>query len=320
MLGGVMYQWTDEQRNAWLIKVRELLAFHFNEGELRSLCADLGIDYDDLPGSSKADKARELVLYCERHGRLDDLIKRCRTLRSNVDWPDPLPLDSDGGRKEYDPPKPDKYGVFSSSRSLIIVIGVIMAGLGVAFGYLILPKVLRNPPPTQTPTYAPNPAPTPAVIVVDTMDRLAGWTPVHESLSTVDLSLAPGMLNNAIQIDTDLGQEGWVLIMKEITPTLLSGTQSMRFYYMGTGRNTIELKLFYNADGTGEAFSYSRLEDVSTDDWVPFEQRYSAFVPNTAGRKLDPARVQRLEIAVSHQLGGESGRGHMIVDQIEALK
>lgn len=40
---------------------------------LRTLCFRLGIDYDDLPGDSKAGRARELVLLLERAGRIHEL-------------------------------------------------------------------------------------------------------------------------------------------------------------------------------------------------------------------------------------------------------
>lgn len=40
---------------------------------LRTLCFQLGIDFDDLPGDSKAGRARELVLWLERAGRIGEL-------------------------------------------------------------------------------------------------------------------------------------------------------------------------------------------------------------------------------------------------------
>ena len=64
------------------------LAKHFSDGELRTLCFDLGVDYDDLPGSGKADKARDLVAYMERRMRLADLLRVARQSRPNVLWPE----------------------------------------------------------------------------------------------------------------------------------------------------------------------------------------------------------------------------------------
>jgi nucleoside phosphorylase len=66
--------------------LRRLLIAIFNDGELRDLCFDLGIDYEDLPGQAKGDKARELVAYASRRGRMDELISQARSLRPNADW------------------------------------------------------------------------------------------------------------------------------------------------------------------------------------------------------------------------------------------
>ena len=64
--------------------LRDILVTNFNDGELRDLCFDLGIDYESLPGEGKAAKARELVAYCQRHGRLPDLETTCRRMRPNA--------------------------------------------------------------------------------------------------------------------------------------------------------------------------------------------------------------------------------------------
>ena len=64
-----------------LIKLHQMLASHFNKGELKTLCFYLGIDYDDLPGEGKADKARELISYVERHGRVLELVDVVNQLR-----------------------------------------------------------------------------------------------------------------------------------------------------------------------------------------------------------------------------------------------
>jgi CHAT domain/Effector-associated domain 7 len=53
--------------------LRETIRETLDSEELRDLCDDLGIDYDDLRGESKSAKARELVLYCERHSLMSEL-------------------------------------------------------------------------------------------------------------------------------------------------------------------------------------------------------------------------------------------------------
>ncbi len=69
-----------------LTQLRQALVDHFNKGELRALCSDLGVDYDGLPAFSKADKARELIAQLERHGRISALLELGRRLRPELDW------------------------------------------------------------------------------------------------------------------------------------------------------------------------------------------------------------------------------------------
>ena len=68
-------------------QLRQLLVKRFNEGELRTLCFDLGVDYDDLPGLGRADKARELVDYMERHESLSELVRVGQQSRPDAPWP-----------------------------------------------------------------------------------------------------------------------------------------------------------------------------------------------------------------------------------------
>ncbi len=69
---------TDSISRMELLKV---LKDRFNVSELQDLCLELGIDYDDLGGSSKSDKARELLLYAERRGFTQRLIIAIRQAR-----------------------------------------------------------------------------------------------------------------------------------------------------------------------------------------------------------------------------------------------
>jgi hypothetical protein len=71
-----------------LTRLRQVLDERFDVGELRTLCFDLGIDYDNLPGERKADKARELVSYLERHNRLSRLVALGRVRRPDIPWDD----------------------------------------------------------------------------------------------------------------------------------------------------------------------------------------------------------------------------------------
>jgi hypothetical protein len=66
--------------------LRKNLVEWFNDSELRGLCFDMNVDYETLSGDNKADKARELVSYCERRQIIPDLVVKCRELRPKVSW------------------------------------------------------------------------------------------------------------------------------------------------------------------------------------------------------------------------------------------
>jgi formylglycine-generating enzyme len=52
-------------------RLHQFLLDHFNIEELKDLCLNLFVEYEDLGGEARKDKARELVLLMKRHGKLD---------------------------------------------------------------------------------------------------------------------------------------------------------------------------------------------------------------------------------------------------------
>jgi len=70
-----------------LVKLHQLIIYCFDINELRDLCFDLAVDYEDLPGEAKPTKARELVTFFQRPTRsLDTLIQACSQLRPKAPW------------------------------------------------------------------------------------------------------------------------------------------------------------------------------------------------------------------------------------------
>lgn len=67
-----------------LSQLHENLLRYFSLDQLRTLCFDIGVDFDELTGDGKSGKARELVVFLDRHGRLHDLNNRCAELRPHV--------------------------------------------------------------------------------------------------------------------------------------------------------------------------------------------------------------------------------------------
>ncbi|MBK8900759.1 MAG: tetratricopeptide repeat protein [Anaerolineaceae bacterium] len=58
----------------------------FNEGELRQLCHNLGVQYDDLPGAGNAAKALALVELAERQDAVAALVSVARQTRPLANW------------------------------------------------------------------------------------------------------------------------------------------------------------------------------------------------------------------------------------------
>jgi hypothetical protein len=69
-------------------QLRRLLVQHFSADDLRSLCQDLDVDYDVLPGEGTDAKARELIAFMQRRGRLADLRAAATRERPQVAWGD----------------------------------------------------------------------------------------------------------------------------------------------------------------------------------------------------------------------------------------
>ena len=67
-----------------LDKLRRVIIEAFDEGELRTLCFELHIDYDDLLPGGKSDKVRELVRRVGREKRLGDLVDAVLNARPHV--------------------------------------------------------------------------------------------------------------------------------------------------------------------------------------------------------------------------------------------
>ena len=70
--------------------LRQNIVNSFNLDEIRSICLDIVINYEELTGESLSARAGSLVAYCQRRQLLTALISRCVELRMRVDWWDGL--------------------------------------------------------------------------------------------------------------------------------------------------------------------------------------------------------------------------------------
>jgi hypothetical protein len=77
---------------AYLTDLHNLLNQYFNMEEVRTLCFNLGVDYENISGQGKSAWIRELLLSLGRQGHLDNLVALAQQERPHVNWP-PVPPD-----------------------------------------------------------------------------------------------------------------------------------------------------------------------------------------------------------------------------------
>lgn len=66
--------------------LRGNLSISFSKDELRILCFDIGIDFEEFAESGKSALAMQLILHCERNGLIAILLDKCRAMRPDLVW------------------------------------------------------------------------------------------------------------------------------------------------------------------------------------------------------------------------------------------
>ncbi len=67
-------------------KLRQQTTSSLSIEELRSLCFDLEIDYENLPGEGKEAKVREMIALMQRDNKIPSLIDHLSEIRPNIQW------------------------------------------------------------------------------------------------------------------------------------------------------------------------------------------------------------------------------------------
>ena len=101
-------------------KIRDALYYCYNDDELRVLCTDLGIEYEDLKGDTRQVRVIELIGYLQRRGRIQDLIAVCSKQRPHVNWVELLkdvPSSKPEGRFNNLITCSDRVPIFTKGRS-----------------------------------------------------------------------------------------------------------------------------------------------------------------------------------------------------------
>lgn len=64
--------------------IREVLNKYLSDDNLRDLCFELGIDYDDLGGDSRHSRIRELIIRYDKNGELEAVITTVAKIKPKV--------------------------------------------------------------------------------------------------------------------------------------------------------------------------------------------------------------------------------------------
>lgn len=65
----------------------KLMNKSLSKSDVKDLCLELGIDFENIPENGKSGQIRELILFCERRGRFPDLLVALNELIPDVTWP-----------------------------------------------------------------------------------------------------------------------------------------------------------------------------------------------------------------------------------------
>jgi hypothetical protein len=66
------------------VHLRHVLKQYYSESEIRTMCFDLGIEYESVPGRGKSERVDELVYFAQRTGRLDHFAAYVRQTREFI--------------------------------------------------------------------------------------------------------------------------------------------------------------------------------------------------------------------------------------------
>ena len=214
----------------WLRQLRQAINQYFSESDVKTLCFDLHVDYESLPGDGKSEKVVELIKHFVRSGRLEELLNYCSDFRPNVPWDeiknaamqDPQILAQDisaSVSQAYSPSSRSNralQGLFSVKIALFIMSGLLLIAVGVLASNIFDPNknitpsitprstqimdviaVIENATPsststtTTTPTLTSTPTPTPTLSPVPTSTSMPTATLINTPVSVVIPSPVP---------------------------------------------------------------------------------------------------------------------------------
>lgn len=67
-------------------ELRQTMEQSFSLSELRTICFDIGFDYESINSENKGSFVRELLIVLHRQDRLGELLNECKLHRPLIDW------------------------------------------------------------------------------------------------------------------------------------------------------------------------------------------------------------------------------------------
>lgn len=130
------------------VKLKNLIETYFTLEELKTLCFEMDIPYESLPGPMTINvKTRELIDYCGRNGCLDNLIEKLYEERSHVDWSVVIIIveqKNSDGQTEKKPTQSEHIGVRKRSQTHFVTIIIVNIIFFIIFLFLIVPRAIET--------------------------------------------------------------------------------------------------------------------------------------------------------------------------------
>ncbi|MCB9444898.1 MAG: SUMF1/EgtB/PvdO family nonheme iron enzyme, partial [Ardenticatenaceae bacterium] len=207
-------------KNQLLVQIRDLITDTFDKEEIRSLCFELGIEYDDLRGETLSTRIESLIARMNREGRLDDLLNFCAYKRPKIEWPDlSESVSLDVAPVPFTPPERNPrqislrqipvWGWIGGSvviaLALFGVFQLVTGGGRLAATPTTTPTKTLPPTqiiasvPTNTPTIEPTDTTTPKPTNTPTIEPTDTATPEPTNTPTITPTLTPGIGSTRIR-------------------------------------------------------------------------------------------------------------------------
>jgi len=102
--------------------------------------------------------------------------------------------------------------------------------------------------------------------VLDSMESVSDWSSGSDSGASLSVTSVNGYSSKAVKLDYSFDSGSWVQVNRDLSGADLSGGDSIRFYYRGTGAsNNVEIKVY---DSDDDIFSYTFNGITSQASWI----------------------------------------------------